>query len=1029
MKKIFFILQAAFVVFLVSTTLACQNSDPTTIDTTQSEEFVLNITSREIFVDGFFTLIPSGMNDVEVTFVSSDPSIASVSSQGLVTGLKEGRVTITASAGDLSATCEVTVNEQTTGEEIDVSFDYYDKTGLREDKKIYLLNDPDIETLDVDDLFTAQAIQGLFARYEVTFYVDSRYMTNGTNIDLYYLDQNVEEYDLEVESISLATAVQMYMDVWSENVDSGLWGSDIDLNDYNNIIGVPAYTETSNDGYQTPGFILYKKGQVSVNVAATLAGITGFIPIELSKAEQYETYGLVEKFNLDSSALNNNWLFGVAFDEINPEGLVHQNYTDGGGNTNKFMKDLGIANKYMYVYYDGTITSSAKTKFHNFLTKNRPIFGYTYSEDSDVAFFSEYGQFIVPTDYTCNLTFLLAEAFDDKDVFTRPNEDNASFDEDKHYVAFVVSDGDNATYWQNTASFAENYMAAVGREDDSFPVTWSISPSLADLMPSVLTNVYQSSNAYDYFTAPVSGQGYVNAGQFASVDNGVYWLDFLAKLNIYLTKADLSSVTVIGGNSGTYGLTNVLDDYAQLGAVNGGIVYDGNKYFGNVTGGVYWSNGKPFIGPRDSLWETTPAYIAARLNMYPSNPTSVEGYSVINVHPWSHNYDDIRTIVSQLDDNVEVVSLDRLIDLMTEHVIDKTNTPTGSYYNIPNDNGVSITQGYLQSNPSLIPVDPLFNDFLLWEEDWSGTGVNYRNYDSSASNVGAIFKTNIEIDPGSTAVKAPFLLPSYDDIWVSFMARANSISTSQSTTFSLTMTVDGETKTIFSEATMIGVQGTETLSVTGDGWQTYAFPLSMFFDDASGKEASMSISVEGGGVSMKLDQVSITYRALETTVTTPNPYYNDFENGNTEDWMLGDQYKTSQYYHWGAVDRETLAYTGTIQIDSSDGGGDEKRNGNTNMWMAKNYVLPESDDITIRWTANSRAEVKVSLYIDGHLLVLHEFAAMSSTLTYSYNLQDLYPEIDFSGQEVTVVWQVRDSGENNGVGEDCSLSDFITDGQ
>lgn len=1028
MKKIYLVLQASFVMFLAFMMIACQEVT-TDITTSQSGDFTLNITERSISVESSFTLIPDGAGEVSVTFSSSDETVATVSSEGVVTGVKVGSATITAHAGDLTATCEVTVTEQTTGEELDLSFDYYDKTNLREDKKIYLLNDPDIETLDEDALFTAQAIQGLFARYEVTFYVDSRYMTNGTNIDLYYLEQNVEDYGLEVESISLAQAVQMYINVWSENVSSGVWGSDITLSNYNNIVGVTAYTETSGEGYSTPGFILYKKGQVSVNVAATLAGLTGFIPVELSKAAEFEGYGLTEKFNLDSSALNNNWLFGVAFDEINPEGLVHQNYTDGGGNTNKFLKDYGITNKYMYVYYDGTVTSSAKIKFHNFLSKNRPIFGYTYSEDSDVAFFSEYGQFIVPTDYTCNLSFLLAKEFDDKDTFTQPNTDTTEVDNDKHYVAFVVSDGDNATYWQNTAAFAENYMAAVGRDEDTFPVTWSISPSLADLMPTVLTNVYESSNDYDYFAAPVSGHGYVNAGEFASVDNGVYWLNFLDKLNIYLTKSDLSTVTVIGGTSGTYGLSNVLDDYAQLSAVNGGIVYEGNKYFGNVTGGVYWSNGKPFIGPRDSLWETTPAYIAARINMYPASPTTVDGYTVINVHPWSHSYDDIRTIVSQLDDNVEVVSLDRLVELMTENVSDKSNTPTGSYYNIPNDNGVSITESYLQSNPSLIPVDPLFNDFLLWGEDWSGSGVNYRNYDSSASNVGAIFKTNIEIDAGTTAVKAPFTLPNYDNIWVSFMARANSISTSQSSTFSFEMTVEGVTKTIIAEATMIGVEGTETLSVTGDGWQVFAFPLSMYFDDPAGKEASMSISVDASGVSMKLDQVTITYRALETTVSTPDPYHNEFNNGNTEDWMLGDQYRTSQYYHWGAYDRETLAYTGTIQIDCSDGGGDEKRNGNTNVWMAKNYVLPESDNITISWSANSRAEAKVTLYIDGQALVLHEFAAMSSAMTYSYNLQELYPDIDFSAQEVTIIFQVRDSGESNGVGEDLSLTHFYTDAQ
>lgn len=50
-----------------------------------------------------------------------------------------------------------------------------------------------------------------------------------------------------------------------------------------------------------------------------------------------------------------------------------------------------------------------------------------------------------------------------------PNDDSALPAEDgKHYVAFVVSDGDNAQYWQNTAIFSTSYMNATGRENDEF---------------------------------------------------------------------------------------------------------------------------------------------------------------------------------------------------------------------------------------------------------------------------------------------------------------------------------------------------------------------------------------------------------------------------------------------------------------------------------------------------------------------------------------------------------------------------------
>ena len=149
--------------------------------------------------------------------------------------------------------------------------------------------------------------------------------------------------------------------------------------------------------------------------------------------------------------------------------------------------------------------------------------------------------------------------------------------------------------------------------------------------------------------------------------------------------------------------------------------------------------------------------------------------------------------------------------------------------------------------------------------------------------------------------------------------------------------------------------------------------------------------------------------------------------------MLGEQYKTSQYYWWNTIDRESLAPTGTIQIDCSDGGGDEKRNGNTNIWMAKHYVLPESNNITLKYKITSDnptgAFIKISLYVDGKYFVLFDWSVARAELNNSDNtvvLSELDPSIDFSGKEITVVFEARDGGRNNGVGEACKLYDFIT---
>lgn len=944
-------------------------------------------------------------------------------------GSKE--VTVTLEGKTAKTTVLVRVKQQ--GEDNDDVFNYYSTSQLPADKKIYVLNDTDSGyKFDADELFTAQAIQGLFARKETSIYVDSHYMTNGTNVDMYYLNQAAEAYGLTIEKITMAQAVEKYKAAWSANVEDGTWGSKIPLTNY---VQKKYEAFVQGEDYSTPGYIVYKQGTISVNLAATLAGLTGFLPVEAGSEDIYKAMGLVKKMDINNVAFTYKWLLEVdgVMDELSVDGLVHQDYKDESGKTNKFIKDYGICNKFFHVYYDpaSAVTTAFKKQLHSFLNPNSPIFGYTYSEDLDVAFFSQYGQFIVPTDYTCNLTFFSAKEFGGR-TFTQPNSDvDKPAEQGKHYVAFVVSDGDNATYWQNTAAFATNYMNASGRENDTFPVTWSITPSLADLMPLVLDNVYGTqSNGYDYFCAPVSGHGYINAGNFAAQNNGAYFQDFCEKLDLYMGKAGLSTVTVIGGNQ-QGDLYSVLGGYAGCDNVKGGIVYEGGKYFGNIRGGVVWINGKPFVGPRDSLWETTPAYIAARINTYEKDITKIDGYTLVNVHPWSHSYEDVRAIVNMLNDDVEVVSVDRLIKMMTDNIADKSNTNS---LNIPAKNGVSISEDDLRANPSLIPVDPLYNDFLLWEEDWSGSGVKYNNRDSSASNVGAIYHGNISIAAGTTATKRTFTLPDTADYWFSINARGDATDRLVSATFTVSMTIDGVKKDVMKNVTVKGVEGTEREHVSGDGWQCFAFPLKQYFPDYRGKSCQVEITVNSGSTGIRIDQVKFTDRRLDGAIDQSAVDINNNQfTVNTEDWMLGEQYKTSQYFWWDVLDRESGKPTNTIQIDCSDGGGDEKRNHNTNIWMAKNYVLSENAT-GLKFGLSSDndlgAEMKIAMYVNGEYIVLFDWdtarASKNNTEVTINFTEERFNGIELAGAEVTIVFEARDGGNHNGVGEACKLHYFQT---
>lgn len=925
----------------------------------------------------------------------------------------------------------------------DDDFSYYATTALREDKKVYTLNYGG--EMSNDDLNTASAIQGLFARKEVTFYIDGKYLTNGTNADQYYMTEAEEKYGITAEESTLQEAVQMYIDSWDEMVADGTWGSQIDLKEgFKDDSGAyNAYQEEDQDsaeaGYNSPGYIVYRSGQVSVNVASTLAGITGFLPVSEDDTEKYDEMGLVKKMDVTSGLFDYYWLFNACMTELSSGGLIHQNYVQNGL-TNYYVRDIGVMNKYMYVYYDSDINApqSLRKQIHSFLDKNIPILGYAFNETQDVALFSQYGQFLVPTDYSMNVTFHLAEDFRQTDGFTQPNDDTTkTAEQGKHYVAFVVSDGDNAQYWQNTAIFSTSYMNATGRENDDFAVTWSISPSIAELMPLVMDTAYNGNitTENDYFCAPVSGQGYIDAGNFYNA-GAEYMNTFLGNLDTYLKRSDLSVTTIIGAENYSGGIYGTLNAYAGVESLEGGLVLHGNKYFGGAySGGVYWKNGKPFIVPRDSLWSTTPAYIAARINMYSAtatghDPTNIDAYSVINVHPWSHNYEDIRTIVGMLNDNVEVVSLDCIVNMMRENVTDQADS---TEFEIPaSGSGQTITEDDLKEDPSVIPTDPLENDFLLWEEDWSGD-VTYYSGDDATSDVYPTFKTNIGISGNGTANKAAFTLPNVDDVWISFYARANSTNASDSTTFKMTMTVDGVEKTVIASATLKGVAGTNTATVTGDGWQAFAFPLAQYFPEYKGKQATVKLEVTGS-IGIKLDMFRVTDRYIvegDDTVCE-DPYSNEFEEGRTEDWMLGDQWQTSQYYHWSAIDRESGTAKGQLQVDASDGGGNEKRNGNTNVWFAKCVAMPDTqDELTLATEIGGGAKCKLAMYVDGYYIVLQDWATSSTLGAKEVSLTAAYREAvgddtaSLAGKQVTFVYEVRDNASgDNGVGQDYNLSYF-----
>lgn len=82
-----------------------------------ADSISLNAASKALTVGETFTLkatvSPENTDNKTVTFTSSDASVATVDANGVVKALKAGKATITATCGDVSAVCEITVTAPT----------------------------------------------------------------------------------------------------------------------------------------------------------------------------------------------------------------------------------------------------------------------------------------------------------------------------------------------------------------------------------------------------------------------------------------------------------------------------------------------------------------------------------------------------------------------------------------------------------------------------------------------------------------------------------------------------------------------------------------------------------------------------------------------------------------------------------------------------------------------------------------------------------------------------------------------------
>ena len=393
------------------------------------------------------------------------------------------------------------------------------------------------------------------------------------------------------------------------------------------------------------GYILYKEGNDSINVATSLAGILKGIAVEESIAQRAEEYGL--KCLKDVREKTEQWCWENFQGQFTTKLIMEQR------ESKPHLRDYAVATK-AFTFFEGS-EASFRSLVMDAIDEDAPLLGWgPGQEDSHVDLGTKRGLFTVATDWCLNLSTLAGVKGikpKQKHVTTIKPEENV------HYVTFLMSDGDNVQWILGNFADHPDYFGNPNR--GKFPMGWTFPPTLADLAPTALNWFYEKAKD-DFFVTGISGVGYMHPGTYPTPALEKH----TQRLNSYLEKADMKIAVIKDPAFFTEeGFGKFAHLYAEQPNLLGGFYFTGSEYAGGG-GRIMWVEGKPFVSVWASLWMIHTGAIASGINLAPRDPKSPQGYTLINVHPWTHTLDHVVEVISRLDPHVRVVGPEEFILLM-----------------------------------------------------------------------------------------------------------------------------------------------------------------------------------------------------------------------------------------------------------------------------------------------------------------------------------------------------------------------------
>ena len=445
---------------------------------------------------------------------------------------------------------------------------------------------------------------------------------------------------------------------------------------YNDEAGNPWKFDTVVSKFKSyisdSGYTLYAtvEDHGQLNTAVNYTTLNGWLPVTPADEETVINLGFEKKADISGDTIDLKYLknfYKEYKDEFRNDSLVHMYYYAQG------MRDFAVQQNIFIMYiedadYEARLFRDSVMKD---LEPSAPIFGWCQYEVKFTECASRYGHYVIPSDHSYNLSILASfNATDEK--FDAPYEGKVELDQNKHYVAIVYSDGDNLQWIQN--GFGEFHTwQSYGLET---PVSWTFAPIATELADVDVKRTLANSGNSTFITGP-SGGGYARITNMNSKELEAF-SDYTASVMLESGLGIMTLLDEIKYDTFDSSMQKRLGYFSRYDNIKGGILQlDPNDYAGGG-GRVYFSDNKPFVTVGFSLWhpsgnasEVTNEWLAeqaAIINAKSADIKTINGYTVINVHPWTVGPDDLAYFVSQLGDNIEVIAVDELLAAVEQNI-------------------------------------------------------------------------------------------------------------------------------------------------------------------------------------------------------------------------------------------------------------------------------------------------------------------------------------------------------------------------